>query len=206
MENWITDFMSQYGYLGIFLLIGIENLFPPIPIGGYLNIWWIYDDFSELSVPGVVLFATLGSTVGAIVLYLIGYVLNESRVMRLVERWGKYVRLTTADVEKAYGWFSKYGLWTVFLCRLVPLLRSLISIPAGSARMNFPVFMILTIIGSLIWNTILVAMAHGGDSWGIHCRIHGCILRISSMRSRASVAGGYFLLVFPQKEIVTESK
>lgn len=166
MENWITDFMSQYGYLGIFLLIGIENLFPPIPSEVILTFGGFMTTFSELSVPGVVLFATLGSTVGAIVLYLIGYVLNESRVMRLVERWGKYVRLTTADVEKAYGWFSKYGLWTVFLCRLVPLLRSLISIPAGSARMNFPVFMILTIIGSLIWNTILVVIGSTvGNSW-----------------------------------------
>lgn len=166
MENWITDFMSQYGYLGIFLLIGIENLFPPIPSEVILTFGGFMTTFSELSVPGVVLFATLGSTVGAIVLYLIGYVLNESRVMRLVERWGKYVRLTTADVEKAYGWFSKYGLWTVFLCRLVPLLRSLISIPAGSARMNFPVFMILTIIGSLIWNTILVVIGSSvGNSW-----------------------------------------
>ena len=168
MENWITDFMSDYGYLGIFFLIAVENLFPPIPSEVILTFGGFMTTFSELSIPGVVLFATLGSTAGAVVLYLIGYILNESRVRSLVERWGKYVRLTTADVDKAYGWFNKYGLWTVFLCRLVPLLRSLISIPAGSSRMNFPIFMLLTIIGSLIWNTILVTIgAAVGNSWEI---------------------------------------
>jgi membrane protein DedA with SNARE-associated domain len=79
---------------------------------------------------------------------------------------GQILRLTPSDVHKTYNWFSKYGVWTVFFCRLIPLLRSLISIPAGSTRMNFGLFMLLTTLGSLIWNVILISIgAAVGSSW-----------------------------------------
>ncbi|UVI30492.1 DedA family protein [Paenibacillus spongiae] len=167
MENWITEMMNQFGYIGVFLLITIENVFPPIPseviltFGGFMT-----TNSSELSIMGMVVSSTVGSLVGAIVLYYIGYLIDRSRMERIIVRWGRILRLTTADVHKAYNWFSKYGVWTVLLCRLVPLLRSLISIPAGSTRMNLGLFILLTTVGSLIWNTTLISIgAAVGSSW-----------------------------------------
>jgi len=85
---------------------------------------------------------------------------------RIVGKWGRILRLKADDVPKAYRWFAKYGAWTVLICRLIPLLRSLISIPAGSVRMNFGVFILLTTLGSLIWNVMLVSIgAAVGGSW-----------------------------------------
>jgi membrane protein DedA with SNARE-associated domain len=166
MEQWITDVMSQYGYVGVFLLIAIENLFPPIPSEVILTFGGFMTTYSAMTVPGVIAASTLGSTAGAIVLYFIGYWIDQNRMKRIIEKWGKVLRLTTDDVDKAYGWFSKYGVWTVFFCRMVPLLRSLISIPAGSVRMNFSLFLVLTVIGSLIWNSVLVMLgAAVGASW-----------------------------------------
>jgi len=167
MENWITDIMNEFGYMGVFLLIALENLFPPIPSEVILTFGGFMTTHSNLSIAGVVISATMGSAIGAIVLYYIGYLVDANRMERIIVKWGRWMRFTTSDVHKAYAWFSKYGVWTVFLCRLIPLVRSLISIPAGSTRMNFGVFILLTTLGSLIWNVILVSIgAAVGSSWG----------------------------------------
>lgn len=166
MEKWITDMMNEFGYMGVFLLIALENLFPPIPSEVILTFGGFMTTYSDLSITGVVIASTIGSIVGAVVLYWIGYWIDVTRMERFIGRWGRILRLTEADVRKAYNWFAKYGVWTVFLCRLVPLLRSLISIPAGSTRMNFGLFMLLTTAGSLIWNIILISIgAAVGSSW-----------------------------------------
>lgn len=166
MENWITTIMNEFGYLGVFLLIALENLFPPIPSEVILTFGGFMTTYSSLSITGVVISSTLGSIAGAIVLYYIGYLVDTKRMERIIGKWGRVLRLTTSDVNKAYTWFSKYGIWTVFVCRLVPLLRSLISIPAGSTRMNFGLFLLLTSLGSLIWNIILINVgAAVGSSW-----------------------------------------
>lgn len=166
MESWITNFMDAFGYLGVFLLIALENLFPPIPSEVILTFGGFMTTYSDMTMLGVIIASTLGSLAGAVVLYYIGYLVNRTRMERIIVKWGRIVRLTTDDVQKAYQWFSKHGAWTVLLCRLVPLLRSLISIPAGSARMNFGLFLLLTTIGSLIWNIVLIGIgAAVGASW-----------------------------------------
>jgi len=166
MEQWITDVMSEFGYIGVFLLIALENVFPPIPSEVILTFGGFMTTYSAMTVPGVIIASTLGSVVGAIILYFIGYWVDQKRMERIIVRWGRLLRLTTDDVGKAYGWFSKHGVWTVFFCRMVPLLRSLISIPAGSVRMNFGLFLVLTTVGSLIWNVILVMLGAAlGESW-----------------------------------------
>lgn len=115
---------------------------------------------------GVIIAATAGSIIGAMILYSIGLFLDVARLEKIVDRWGGVLRLTRKDIRKADAWFDKYGPWTVLLCRLVPLIRSLISIPAGMSNMNFPLFILLTTIGSLIWNTALVMIgAAVGDNW-----------------------------------------
>ncbi|PLR76249.1 alkaline phosphatase [Bacillus sp. V3-13] len=166
MENWITEIMNDYGYLGIFLLIALENIFPPIPSEVILTFGGFMTTTSTMSIAGVVAVSTLGSVAGAGVLYWVGLLINMERIEKIVDRWGHILRLTKKDVHKANEWFDKYGVWTVFFCRLIPLIRSLISVPAGMARMNFGFFLIFTTAGTLIWNIILVNIgAAVGSSW-----------------------------------------
>ncbi|PGL71396.1 DedA family protein [Bacillus sp. AFS055030] len=166
MQNWIIETMDTYGYLGIFLLIALENIFPPIPSEVILTFGGFMTTETSLSKMGVIFFSTSGSVIGAIILFWIGTLLDIKTLEKIVDRWGHFLRLTKKDVHKADEWFSKYGVWTVFFCRLIPLIRSLISIPAGMARMNFWIFLLFTTLGSLIWNTILVLIgASVGSSW-----------------------------------------
>ncbi|MFP7224528.1 DedA family protein [Priestia filamentosa] len=166
METWITNIMEQFGYMGIFLLITIENLFPPIPSEVILTFGGFMTTHTSLSVFGVIVASTIGSVVGAIVLYGIGLLIDVNRIEKIIEKWGGILRLTKKDVRKANEWFSKYGVWAVFFCRFIPLIRSLISLPAGMAHMNFGVFLILTTLGTLIWNFALVNIgAAVGGSW-----------------------------------------
>lgn len=168
MENWITAFMSEFGYFGVLLLIMLENIFPPIPseviltFGGFMT---IDTDMTRL---GVIIAATIGSVLGAMVLYSIGLLVDVTRLEKIVDRWGGFLRLTRKDIRRADAWFDKYGPWTVLFCRLIPLIRSLISIPAGMGSMNFPLFIVLTTIGSLLWNTILVSVGFAvAENWGM---------------------------------------
>lgn len=166
MESWITEMMESYGYFGILLLIAIENLFPPIPSEVILTFGGFMTTTSGMTIPGVIAAATLGSLAGAVLLYGIGRVLSAERLEAIVVRYGAILRLKPEDIRRADAWFDKYGAWAVFFGRLVPLIRSLISIPAGSSGMNFTTFLLLTTIGSLIWNTALVAIgAAVGASW-----------------------------------------
>ncbi|MFX3672994.1 MAG: DedA family protein [Paenisporosarcina sp.] len=166
MENWITDIMSQYGYIGIFLLIMLENIFPPIPSEVILTFGGYMTTQSDMTTIGVILVSTAGSVVGAVILYGIGRLLDVQRLEKIVDRWGRVLRLTRKDIHKADSWFDKYGIWTVLFCRLIPLIRSLISIPAGMSNMKFGLFLLFTTLGTLIWNTILVSVgAAVGDNW-----------------------------------------
>ncbi|MDQ0091004.1 membrane protein DedA with SNARE-associated domain [Paenibacillus anaericanus] len=167
MEHWITEIMNQFGYIGIFLLIAIENLFPPIPSEVILTFGGFMTTQSNLSIIGVIIASTIGSVVGAVILYWIGVLLDVKRLEAIIVKYGRILRLTNKDIHKADAWFTKYGSWAVFVCRFVPLIRSLISIPAGSIRMNFATFISLTTLGSLIWNAVLIYVgAAVGASWG----------------------------------------
>jgi len=158
VEEWIIDFMSQFGYFGVFLLIMLENLIPPIPSEVILTFGGFMTTQSELTRVGVIGAATAGSVIGAMMLYSVGLLVDVSVLERFVDRFGPMLRLTRKDIHRAEVWFNKFGPWTVVFCRLVPLIRSLISIPAGMSKMNFPLFLLLTMIGSLIWNTVLVSI------------------------------------------------
>ncbi|MEL7566739.1 MAG: DedA family protein [Dehalobacterium sp.] len=167
MHEIILDMINQFGYLGIFLLITIENIFPPIPseviltFGGYLT------RYTNMNVWGVIIAATIGSTMGAIILYIIGRILNAEPLARLFDsKLGKLLRLKKEDVRKAERWFVKHGNKAVFFCRFVPIVRSLISIPAGAAKMKLCPFLSLTVIGTFIWNVVLVFLGRiAGNAW-----------------------------------------
>lgn len=166
MENWITQFMEQYGYLGVFLMIALENVFPPIPSEIILPFGGFMTTYTSMTVPGVVIASTAGSVVGAVILYGIGLLLDVERLEKIIDRFGHILRVTKEDVHKADAWFDKYGIWTVLFCRMVPLIRSLISIPAGMSNMKFWLFLVFTTVGTLIWNIILVSVGAAlGDNW-----------------------------------------
>jgi len=159
MENFIIEVMNDFGYIGICLLIMIENLFPPIPseviltFGGFMTI------DSKLTVLGVIISSTIGSMVGAFILYYIGKILNKERLIKIVtSKYGKLLRIKPKDIESADNWFDKKGNITVLFCRFVPVVRSLISIPAGMSEMSIVKFSIYTLVGSTIWNTVLVCV------------------------------------------------
>lgn len=166
MENWITDIIEQFGYIGIFLLIALENIFPPIPSEVILTFGGMMTTMSDLTITGVVIASTLGSVIGAVILYKIGTLLDVERLEKIIDRWGHILRLKREDIHKANHWFEKYGYWTVLVCRVIPLIRSLISIPAGMSKMKFWLFLLFTTIGTLVWNIVLVTVgAAFGESW-----------------------------------------
>ncbi|KKE80783.1 DedA family protein [Oceanobacillus caeni] len=168
MENWITEIMNEFGYMGVMFLIALENIFPPIPSEVILTFGGFMTTTTNLTIFKVVLSATAGSVVGAIVLYMIGLQLDVERLEKIVDRWGHILRLKKSDIHKADAWFDKYGPWAVFLCRFIPLIRSLISIPAGMSNMNVGIFLIFTTIGTFIWNIVLVNLgASLGNSWDV---------------------------------------
>ena len=167
MEQFILDIVNQWGYVGVAFLIAVENIFPPIPSEVILTFGGFLTTYTSLNVPGVIIASTVGSLIGAIILYYVGYVLNPERLAKLVNsKIGRILRLKIDDIKKAEAWFDKRGVFTVFFCRFIPIVRSLISIPAGMTKMKMPIFLLLTTIGSLIWNTVLVSLGSiAGDSW-----------------------------------------
>ncbi len=165
MQEWIVDFMNQFGYLGITLLIALENIFPPIPSEVILTFGGFMTTYTELHVFGVIIASTAGSLLGACVLYGVGNILSAERLGKILDgKIGQILHFKKEDVFKACDWFNSKGKSTVFLCRCVPIVRSLISIPAGMAKMKFGLFFILTTLGSLIWNTVLVYLGVAASS------------------------------------------
>lgn len=166
MENWIINFMEQFGYLGTFLMILLENVFPPIPSEVILTFGGFMTTNTDMTVIGVVTSATAGSVTGAAILYGIGRLLNVNKLEKIISRFGNILRVKVSDIQKANSWFARYGYKAIFLCRMIPLVRSLISIPAGMGNMKFNFFLLYTTAGTLIWNIVLVsAGAILGESW-----------------------------------------
>ncbi|WP_223702531.1 DedA family protein [Sutcliffiella deserti] len=166
MESWIKEVMEQFGYIGIFLVMTLENVFPPIPSEMILPLGGFMTTYTELTIPGIILAASLGSVFGAVILYGIGRVLDADRLARFVDRWGYILRVKRHHIYKADAWFDKYGYWTVLFGRMIPLIRSLISIPAGMSNMKLGLFLVFTTIGTVIWNTLLVMIGVVlGESW-----------------------------------------
>jgi len=169
MQSLIISLMNKYGYAGIFFLITIENLFPPIPSEVILTMGGFLTTCTTMSVPGVIAFSTLGSLLGAIILYYLGKCLKKERLLRFAKsKAGRFLRLKSSDIEQSIDRFAQKGNKAVFFCRLVPILRSLISIPAGICGMHQGKFLLYTIWGSLLWNTVLVTLGHFlGESWHV---------------------------------------
>lgn len=197
MQELIISLIEQYGYAGIFFLIALENIIPPIPseviltFGGFLTLG------TGLGVPGVTAAATLGSLAGAAVLYGAGLLLSKERLKKIAAgRTGRLLGLQAEDVEKADAWFRRTGTKAVFFCRCVPVVRSLISIPAGMSRMGLPQFFLYTAAGSLIWNLLLVSLgAFMGEAWGRIAYLAGEYAHVMLIVLGISAASGVLWLL-----------
>ena len=167
MRELVLELMGEYGNLDVFLLILVENLFPPIPSEVILTFGGVMTVCTDMTPVGVILFSTAGSLAGAVILYSVGRFLPDEVFRKLLcGQIGHLLHFRLEDVDLAKGWFRERGRSAVFLCRLIPIVRSLISIPAGIARMPFVPFLVFTAAGSLLWNTVLVYAGRiAGDSW-----------------------------------------
>ncbi|WP_106396318.1 DedA family protein [Actinocorallia populi] len=163
MTDWVVELMEKLGAPGAGLAIALENLFPPIPSELILPLAGFTVSRGEMNLVAVLVCTTLGSVLGALALYGVGALLGRERTLALAARL-PLVKLD--DITKTEAWFLKHGRKTVFFGRMIPIFRSMISIPAGVERMPLGVFTLLTTAGSLIWNTLFVMSGYLlGENW-----------------------------------------
>ena len=167
MEDIFTNLISQFGYIGVWFLIFFENVFPPIPSELILPLSGFFTTTTSLTLPGVIIAATIGSVTGAYVLYGVGRLLSRERLMAFFgTRPMRLLGFKPDDINKAVDWFDRKGQATVLICRCIPVVRSLISIPAGTAKMGVVRFSLYTFVGSAVWNTVLCTLgAAAGSAW-----------------------------------------
>ena len=167
MEEAFLSFISQYGYIAVFSLIVLENVFPPIPgtvilpFSGYMVL------LTDMEMVPTIAAATAGSLVGAYIYYAVGRLLSQERLEALFNtRAMRALGFESDDVAKAVGWFDRKGQISVLICRCIPVVRSVISIPAGTAKMNLGKFTVYSLIGILIWNIVLCVLGYyAGEAW-----------------------------------------
>jgi membrane protein DedA with SNARE-associated domain len=166
IAEWVTSVIEALGYPGLTALVALENIFPPIPSEVILPLAGFLTGQNRFSFPLVLIATTLGSLLGALVLYGMGMVIGQRRVRHLIERYGHWALLTSDDLTRAEIWFDRYGPVAVLTGRLVPVVRSLVSIPAGYRRMPLGQFLLLTGAGSALWNGALVGLGWTlGENW-----------------------------------------
>jgi membrane protein DedA with SNARE-associated domain len=158
MEQWIIDVVTAFGYVGIFLLMLGENIFPPIPSEVILPVTGVAVGAGELSFVAAALVALAGTLIGNLPWFFVARWIGRERVMHLAERWGRYAAIRPDDVAHAIAWFDRHGVKAVLIGRFAPGVRTLISVPAGLSGMPFPQFLLLSAIGSTIWIVFLLSV------------------------------------------------
>ncbi|MFI9004900.1 DedA family protein [Streptomyces sp. NPDC053541] len=163
METWINSLMDSLGAPGAGLAVALENLFPPIPSEVILPLAGFAASTGRLDLLAALLWTTAGSVLGALALYGAGALFGRERVLAVAAR---LPLVKVADVERTEAWFARHGTKAVLFGRMVPIFRSLISVPAGVERMRLPVFLALTTLGSALWNTAFVLAGYVlGENW-----------------------------------------
>ncbi|MFE8935885.1 DedA family protein [Streptomyces sp. NPDC007872] len=175
IAGWATGLVETLGGPGAGLAVALENLFPPLPSEVILPLTGFAAGQGVLTLFSALFWTTLGSVVGALVLYWTGMLLGRERVHAL---WARLPLVKASDLERAEEWFARHGTKAVFLGRMVPVVRSLVSAPAGVERMPLPVFVALTALGSSIWNAALILAGYWlGDQWDVVGRYVGVVSR-----------------------------
>lgn len=155
MTEWITNMMDSLGYWGIGLLMFLENIFPPIPSELIMPLAGFTVAQGKLNFGLVVLAGVIGTVLGALPWYYAGQILGDVRLKSLADRYGRWLTISSKDIEKAKRWFDRRGGQAVFICRLVPGVRTLISLPAGISRMPLVPFLLYSTLGTLLWVGLL---------------------------------------------------
>ncbi len=166
MTDWVESVIDAIGYLGVAFLVALENVFPPIPSEVVLPAagFWAKENGGFGPLVLMIVAATAGSVIGAWILYAVARAIGRDRLKELVDRYGRWLGIKVKDIDRAETWFDSREYQAVLICRCVPLVRSLVSIPAGFSEMPPLRFTIYTAIGSAIWNTALIVVgyyAHG---------------------------------------------
>ena len=168
ISEWVLSIMAKFGYLGIAFAMFAENVFPPIPSEVIMPAAGFAVSQGQLNLVLVIVAGTVGTVLGALPLYYLGRVFAKERLVKVTEKYGKYVFVKPDDVLSASDWFDKHGTKAVFFGRMVPGVRSLISIPAGMNNMPMMPFLLLTTAGASIWTTLLtLAGYHFGQNYAI---------------------------------------
>jgi membrane protein DedA with SNARE-associated domain len=165
---WVQGIIRAMGYVGLGWVMFLENVFPPIPSEAVLPMagWLAYEQEGNFTLWGVTLVGAIGSVAGALVFYGLGYWFGEQRVRELLQRYGKWFLLSEDDFDTALAWFDRYGEYVIFFGRMVPIVRSLISIPAGIASMNLGRFGAYTAVGTALWSFLLGLAGYVlGQNW-----------------------------------------
>ncbi|MEH3034612.1 MAG: DedA family protein [Aeromicrobium erythreum] len=163
LAGFMVDLMDKLGLVGAAIAVGLDNLFPPIPSEIVLPIAGFSASLGTFSLTGALVATTAGSVIGACILYWLGRVFGRERTVRVFEL---VPLLKVSDLERTEAWFARHGTKAVLLGRMVPIFRSLISLPAGVEKMSFGLFFVLTTIGSAIWNSIFVVAGYRlGENW-----------------------------------------
>lgn len=168
IANWIIEIISSAGYFGIFLLMTIESACIPLPSEITMPFAGFLVSQGKLDLMATAVVGGLGNLFGSLIAYFIGFYGQEVFVQKLIRKWGKYFLITMGDYNKSEQWFRKYGEIIVFFSRLLPAIRTFISLPAGIAKMNIKKFIIYTFIGSFFWSLFLTYVGMIlGQNWGI---------------------------------------
>lgn len=163
VAGWAMELTERLGAPGAGVAIALENLFPPLPSEVILPLAGFTASQGDMSLIAALLWTTAGSVVGALALYCVGALLGRERTVAIAAR---LPLVKISDIEKAEAWFARHGVKTVFFGRMIPIFRSLISVPAGVERMPLGTFLLFTTLGSLIWNTVFVLAGYLlGESW-----------------------------------------
>ncbi len=166
LTDWVIEVVETLGYPGVALLVALENVFPPIPSEIVLGLAGFVASRGDALLPLMIIAATVGSLMGAWILYGVAAFIGRDRVRAILHRYERWIRITQEDLDRAEGWFDRHQNRAVLFCRCIPLVRSLISLPAGYHRMSPVSFTAYTTLGSLVWNTIFVTAGYMlGERW-----------------------------------------
>lgn len=166
LSTTIIHLIASTQYVGIFILMALESLLIPIPSEITMPFAGFLVSEGKLNLVLVILVGAFANLAGSLVAYYIGYFLEETVIVSWIKKYGKFLLLTTDDYEKSRHWFKKYGSAVVFFSRLLPGIRTFISLPAGLAEMNIWKFSFYTFLGSLIWSTALTYIGvYTGSNW-----------------------------------------
>jgi len=179
LAEWIPNVMNQLGYWGIGLLMFLENLFPPIPSELIMPLAGFTVAKGQMDFIMVVIAGVVGTILGAFPWYYIGKFISEERLEHLADKYGKWISVTSKDIKKANNWFNEHGGKAVFFCRLVPGVRTLISLPAGINNMPLIPFTLYSTLGTTVWVTFLTFLGYKlGDHYELVDQYLGPVSKI----------------------------